>query len=141
MFATGVMWSVWVRTKVMSHGPALPTRVSRHHPTDMYRGARATGKALRENGLGDGEYVETVAGGLGSNSEAPIDRMYDMATEDKSGVDDGTMSRVPLPPCRSLSRLFFRQSHPCQTLPPTLFAGNTDLCLRPVKTAYTGYNT
>ena len=59
-----------------------------------------TGKALRENGLGDGEYVETVAGGLGANSEAPIDRMYDMATEDKSGVDDGTFSRV--------SFLFFR---------------------------------
>jgi len=54
------------------------------------------GKALRENGLGDGEYVETVAGGLGANSEAPIDRMYDMATEDRSGVDDGTMSRVLL---------------------------------------------
>jgi len=54
------------------------------------------GKALRENGLGDGEYVETVSGGLGANSEAPIDRMYDMATEDKSGVDDGTMSRVLL---------------------------------------------
>ena len=53
-----------------------------------------TGKALRQNGLGDGEYVETVAGGLGANSEAPIDRMYDMATEDKSGVDDGTLSRV-----------------------------------------------
>jgi len=53
-----------------------------------------TGKALRENGLGDGVYVETVSGGLGANSEAPIDRMYDMATEDKSGVDDGTMSRV-----------------------------------------------
>ena len=52
------------------------------------------GKALRENGLGDGEYVETVAGGLGANSEAPIDRMYDMATEDRSGVDDGTLSRV-----------------------------------------------
>lgn len=54
------------------------------------------GKALRENGLGDGEYVETVAGGLGANSEAPIDRIYDMATEDKSGVDDGTLSTVLL---------------------------------------------
>ena len=43
-----------------------------------------------------GEYVETVAGGLGANSEPPIDRMYDLATEDKSGVDDGTLSRVLL---------------------------------------------
>jgi hypothetical protein len=43
-----------------------------------------------------GEYVETVAGGLGANSEPPIDRMYDIATEDKSGVDDGTLSRVLL---------------------------------------------
>jgi hypothetical protein len=34
----------------------------------------AAGKALRDNGLGDGEYVETVAGGIGANSEAPIDR-------------------------------------------------------------------
>ncbi len=43
-----------------------------------------------------GEYVETVAGGLGANSEPPIDRMYDIATADKSGVDDGTLSRVLL---------------------------------------------
>ena len=54
------------------------------------------GKALRENGLGDGEYIETVAGGLGANSEPPIDRMYDFANEDRSGVDDGTLSRVLL---------------------------------------------
>mmetsp|Transcript_3516 Transcript_3516/g.10227 ORF Transcript_3516/g.10227 Transcript_3516/m.10227 type:complete len:259 (-) Transcript_3516:392-1168(-) len=31
-------------------------------------------KALVTNGLGDGEYIETVAGGLGANSESPIDR-------------------------------------------------------------------
>jgi len=53
-------------------------------------------KALRDNGLGDGTYVETVAGGLGANSEAPIDRIYDMATKDEDGVDEGGLSTVLL---------------------------------------------
>uniref|UniRef100_A0A7S0HJB0 Uncharacterized protein n=1 Tax=Hanusia phi TaxID=3032 RepID=A0A7S0HJB0_9CRYP len=54
------------------------------------------GKTLRTNGLGDGVYVETVAGGLGANSEPPIDRMFDQLTSDKDGEDDGTLSTVLL---------------------------------------------
>ena len=54
------------------------------------------GKTLRTNGLGDGVYVETVAGGLGANSEPPIDRMLDQLTSDKGEEDDGTLSTVLL---------------------------------------------
>lgn len=92
-----------VKLVQMSTYPIIPMQdeegVSEHVHGDPGKPITANvlfGKALRENGLGDGEYVETVAGGLGANSEAPIDRMYDMATEDKSGVDDGTFSRVLL---------------------------------------------
>lgn len=49
------------------------------------------GKALRQNGLGDGEYVETVTGGLGANSEPPIDRVFDSLTGG-DGEDDGSLS-------------------------------------------------
>jgi len=56
------------------------------------------GKALHENGLGDGKYVETVAGGVGMNSEPPIDRVYDVLTADDQ-EDDGSLSKVMLWMC------------------------------------------
>eukprot|EP00286_Rhodomonas_abbreviata_P022920 CAMPEP_0181315808 /NCGR_PEP_ID=MMETSP1101-20121128/15568_1 /TAXON_ID=46948 /ORGANISM="Rhodomonas abbreviata, Strain Caron Lab Isolate" /LENGTH=336 /DNA_ID=CAMNT_0023423031 /DNA_START=11 /DNA_END=1021 /DNA_ORIENTATION=- len=52
------------------------------------------GKALRNNGLGDGEYVETVTGGLGANSEPPIDRVVDALTT--GDEDDGMLSTMLL---------------------------------------------
>ena len=54
------------------------------------------GKTLEENGLGDGKYVETVSGGLGANSEPPIDRVYDELAGGNGLEDDGTLSRVML---------------------------------------------
>jgi len=45
-------------------------------------------KALVKNGLGDGEYIETVAGGLGANSETPIDRVYDAIAAEPENPDD-----------------------------------------------------
>jgi len=53
-------------------------------------------KALVKNGLGDGEYIETVAGGLGANSETPIDRVYDVIAAEpenpEDNVDTGELS-------------------------------------------------
>jgi len=50
------------------------------------------GKALEANGLGDGKYVETVSGGLGANSEPPIDRAYDEMVGGGEFKDDGKLS-------------------------------------------------
>lgn len=73
-------------------------------------------KALRDNGLGDGTYVETVAGGLGANSEAPIDRIYDMATKDEDGVDEGGLSTVSSslqPPSPCCAQAYLTKLCPC----------------------------
>ena len=55
-------------------------------------------KALRDNGLGDGEHIETVAGGLGANSEPPLDRIYDMMEGEHGAVnvDTGEASKVAM---------------------------------------------
>lgn len=55
-------------------------------------------RALRDNGLGDGEHIETVAGGLGANSEPPLDKIYDMVEGEHGGVrvDTGEASRAAM---------------------------------------------
>eukprot|EP00281_Chroomonas_sp_CCMP1168_P035656 CAMPEP_0206250854 /NCGR_PEP_ID=MMETSP0047_2-20121206/21703_1 /ASSEMBLY_ACC=CAM_ASM_000192 /TAXON_ID=195065 /ORGANISM="Chroomonas mesostigmatica_cf, Strain CCMP1168" /LENGTH=319 /DNA_ID=CAMNT_0053676749 /DNA_START=25 /DNA_END=985 /DNA_ORIENTATION=- len=55
-------------------------------------------RALQRNGLGDGRHIETVSGGLGANSEPPLDRIYDMIEGEHGHVriDHGQASYVAL---------------------------------------------